>query len=438
MTYRGSSRPHAHILIATLASALAAGCALEVETDPNGEWTDEVPLDQAQKEGYSPRVAVGADGSAVVVWTDGNVALVSYADGKWSGVTYIGVGGEPNVALDQQNDPIVVFTEGESASTVWANRYVAGSGWLGAEQLDGGPTCTQYLCGASEPQIAMSPRGGALAVWVSRGPEETTVWARPFDAATGWGTPEALDTLVPSGGHRPRVGFDAAGNAVVVWVGTPTSTEDDAVRSARYEPGVGWTEASTIMSSSDNYVEVELAVSASGDAFAIVCTDWRLSAARYDHGSGWGEPELLMDELEGAMHCAVGADAAGGALVLWESKPQSIWSRTFSPGSGWEPKQPVEDSDGDAANPSVAVAPDGRAVAVWEQDNGRFTTVHGNRYEPGSGWKDAIEIEAAFESGRSIEPQLGINEHGLSVAVWQRGIPSAARDNHSIWAGILP
>ena len=101
-----------------------------------------------------------------------------------------------------------------------------------------------------------------------------------------------------------------------------------------------------------------------------------------------------------------------------------------APGFGWGTAELIETEAGDtfAYAPQVAVDPQGNAIAVWMQDDGRGPfNILANRFVPGVGWGTAELIET--DAGDAGLPRVALDSQGNAIAVWHQG---GIRDN--IWA----
>jgi hypothetical protein len=83
----------------------------------------------------------------------------------------------------------------------------------------------------------------------------------------------------------------------------------------------------------------------------------------------------------------------------------------------WQTAGVIENNDGAASAPQIAVNASGHAVAVWTQKEGTITRIWSNLYTPGSGWGTAVPILADITNSASA-PQVAIDAQGNALAVW--------------------
>ena len=122
---------------------------------------------------------------------------------------------DPQVAVDDGGNAIAVWRQLDGVrSDVWANRYVAGTGWSGAALIE-----REDSDSAKEPQLAIDAGGNALVVW-RLGSDDTfsgRIWANRYVAGSGWGEAALLDPDLGGDAYRPQVSMERSGNAVAVW-----------------------------------------------------------------------------------------------------------------------------------------------------------------------------------------------------------------------------
>ncbi len=389
--------------------------------------------------------------------------------------TDTGLALEPDIAIDPTGNAIAVWRQ--LASTVitpithyaaFANRYAAGTGWSGRTQLN--DTANDSF----NPRVALDGNGNAFAAW----DEATTgdIEGRRYDVGSGlWGilppiassndalgiriafdangnaiaVCQTFDTVrwsvmanvYTAGGsfagavdidgsvtdaQGPQIGFDAAGNAMVVWQQNAGADQDIMV--TRYIAGVGWGAALPIESNPGIANTPQIAVAAGGNAIAV----WHQTGAagndiwanHYDAGSDtWTGPLLLeTDDTAGALNPQIAGDAAGNAVVVWKQSDgtrNNILANRYVAGVGWQGAALIETDPGTAGNPSVAMDGNGNAGAVWTQFDGSFDSVYDNRYTLGSGWGSAALIESA--TGNSNAPRIALDSSGNGFAIWGQG-----------------
>src|SRR6185295_19048801 len=136
-------------------------------------WGTTEPLeDDIASDTSEPSIALNAVGNAIAVWnsrwgTNGILSTRYDAVTGWSGeilpihkATNTAVAQYPKVAIDAAGDGVVVWVQSDgTADSIWANRYVAGTGWSGANVIETDNNA------ARAPSVASDGAGNAVAVW---------------------------------------------------------------------------------------------------------------------------------------------------------------------------------------------------------------------------------------------------------------------------------
>jgi hypothetical protein len=158
------------------------------------------------------------------------------------------------------------------------------------------------------------------------------------------------------------------------------------------------------------------------------CDVW---ANRYVPGSGWGAPVQLNYADRVAVQPKLAINAAGDAMAIWQEGDYNsdsydqLWSRRYTPGSGWEAAQRVD--GGSTTSPEdaqIALDELGNAVAVYTSSG----NVMANSHERIAGWgmPSALQCIAGF----CFEPQIAFDRHGSAFVSW---IQSGTRTAHEIY-----
>ena len=177
--------------------------------------------------GTSPTVtikAIGgydATGYAMVTVSDTQsrsatgVVILNTLYGDWGSAAIIDAGStganNPQVSIDSAGNAIAVWYQYDGTYyRIYANRYVAGTGWGAAAAIETNPN------NANNPQVSFDSAGNAIAVWQQNDGTYYRIYANRYVAGTGWGVAAIIDAG-PTGAYYPQVSFDSAGNAIAVW-----------------------------------------------------------------------------------------------------------------------------------------------------------------------------------------------------------------------------
>ncbi len=357
------------------------------------------------------QVVMDTNGNATAVWQQretgasggrNNIVASRYVDGAgWGLPSAIETNGSaagddqlPQIAVDPNGNVIAVWNLMRFGSTtVWANRYAVGTGWGAASQIGIGNLNTVDTL----PHIAMDAVGNGFAVWQQYNGSILNIWGNRFVVGTGWESAALISDSTMSS-RDPKIAADMNGNAIAVWGQFNPTTLADDIFANRYVVNTGW-----------------------GTATVIQANTTKNNAYR---------PKIAFD-------------ATGDAMVAWyqfgDFGPYSIWANRYVAGLGWETETLIETNNaGDASNVSLGMDSSGNAIVVWQQaDANLFREIYSNRYVVGTGWGTVALVEPSnYRTGQANLPQVAVNAHGKALVVWQRddgggGIPS-------IWGNATP
>ncbi|MCK4711196.1 MAG: hypothetical protein KAU21_21475 [Gammaproteobacteria bacterium] len=172
-----------------------------------------------------------------------------------------GLARDPQVAIDAIGNIMVVWFQNDGTRyNIWARYYDVNSGWGAAELIE-----TDNTGSAEYPQVTFDGNGNAIAVWDQNNGSWDDVWANRFVAGTGWGTAELIETE-DQNAYIPQVAVDDNGNAIAVWV-QEGGTQNIMVN--RYVVGMGWGAAELIENDTGSAYAPQVAIDASGNAISV-------------------------------------------------------------------------------------------------------------------------------------------------------------------------
>jgi hypothetical protein len=332
----------------------------------------------------------------------------------------------PDVVMDDSGNAIVVWgqVDGTGVDSIYANRYVAGSGWGTPDVIESGSGIAQ------SPHIAMDSSGSAIAVWRQEdGTGVDSIYANRYVAGSGWGTAG----LIESGSGTAEgssIAMDSGGNAIAVWE-QDDGTGINSIYANRYAAGSGWGAATAIESDDLNAGGPIIAVNGSGNAVAVweeyagendeTRNNYSIHANGYAAGSGWGAAANIgIGTVTGEVNnCQVAIDESGNAIAVWSQSDGTvfnIYSNTYDPGTGWGTAETLENEAGNAYAPEIAIDGMGNAIAVWQQSDGTRYNIWAKQYFYGAWETGKTNIQSNPRD--SYGPQIAVNVSGEAVVVW--------------------
>ncbi|MBI3604397.1 MAG: hypothetical protein HY202_00010 [Nitrospirae bacterium] len=360
-------------------------------------WGTAARIESGVRDAYAPQIAMDGSGNAFAVWRQ------------------------------YYTDPATTF----SGYVVWANRYVAGTGWGTAAIINNG-----YLDSGFPPlyaQIAMDVTGNAIAVWEQYDPGAagntniTSIWANRYTAGTGWGTATVIENRV-SIAFAPQVAINANGDAMVAWR-QGDNFSGYSIWGNLYIAGTGWSTNVQIDSGAGGFDNPpQIAMDAAGNVIAVwTKSNGAIWANRYTAGTGWGTPASLVTS---GRDPRIAMNAGGDAFVVWDTYDSvnanySIWSKRYIAGTsfsaGWQPDELIDPriDIGSAGAPQIAISAAGEGTAVWSRCVGTTTTtchIYAIQHPAATVWGMTVPIDN--NTGTAGASKIAVNANGDAFAVW--------------------
>ncbi len=285
-----------------------------------------------------PQVAFDAAGNAFAVWEQSdtsrrNIWVNRYTAGAgWGTATKIenyddGEAIAPQIAFDAAGNALAVWQHSDGTRySIRAARYTAGVGWGTADLIE-----SDDWAQATSPQIAFDAAGNALAVWQQQTQASRyDIWANRYTAGAGWETAALIETADDGQALSPHIAVDTSGNAIAVWHQSDGARMN--IRANRYTAGAGWGMAELIETGDLGDAGVaRVGFDAAGNAHVV----WHQSdgvrtsiwAQAYIAGSGWDTAGLIeTDNAGNASYPQIAVAPNGNAIAVWHQSDGSIYS----------------------------------------------------------------------------------------------------------------
>lgn len=302
-------------------------------------------------------LAVDARNNTTVVWATSStppsiVVLRRRAGGSWGKRVAIGHGYAPQVAADARGNLTVVwltqrrgFTDGVAVA-----RRPAGGRWSDPVRLSrdlsvpGYPHDGEEVYGATEVELAVSPRGAVVVAWAWGSDARKKPWRiQSVYRPPGGPWSEPLDVTPASEARQPKVGIDAHGTAVLVY-GRQLFGHPQVLKARRRLAGSGWTKPAVVAREGYGHA---LEVDRAGNAVVVFTPNFNKVQAVYRPAAGrWRAARTLspagveINDFDLAMNgrgaAAVALGRGNGRVDLVRRPPQGPWSapvRVGLPGS---------------------------------------------------------------------------------------------------------
>ena len=329
-----------------------------------GQWGVIQALTGSSSDTFDSQIAISNNGNAMVVWRG--------QDGPYD---------DPGTSM---------VTPEYFVSSPWVRYYTATTKvWEVATPLE-----SDNLKGhdASAAQVVMDGSGNGLVAWHQFNGTTTSVHANRYIVGTGWVTSGAISTGSTGVAMNPQLAVDVSGNIIAVWRQYDASAHYSIWASRYVVTTLTWDVP--VMIESDNSgdaFEPQVAMNSTGNAWVV----WyqndgatnNIFANSYSVTSGWGNAIPLETSSAGnAMHAKIALNASGDAFSVWEQSDgvrTSVWSSRYNPSlQAWGTAAWVEvDETGDALTPQVTVDAASNASVVWRQSDGAHWKVFASRYQ---------------------------------------------------------
>ena len=254
---------------------------------------------------------------------------------------------------------------------------------------------------AKEPQLAADGAGNVVAVWTRLEGTDTIAQAAFRSSGGVWTAP---DELSEAGGDakEPQIAVDPGGGAVAVWSRTVGSVA--TVQAAEMAPGGNWLEALDLSGAGEDATEPDVAL-AGGRAIAV----WSLGSAgpytsiesrERPNGGGWQPPQDLtqpgLTQTVVTPHVVI--DPHGNAEAAWarsSASPTVIDGRTKPAGGAWTGIDELSELGFSSLEPQIAVGATGDGAAIWSRENGANMIVQAAGFDGAGPTFPSLSIPAA-------------------------------------------
>ncbi len=404
-----------------------------------GGWKPPVRISDGLDNTINPHVAMDDGGNAVAVWTqtDGtswNIYANRYLPGTgWNTPTLLETGAgdakDPQVAMNGSGDAVAAWVQHDgTAYSIWTSHYTPGTGWAAPILVEAGNGS------AGSPQVAMNTSGICVVVWTQwdEASSRNRISANRFMPGTGWGVAEQIDAETSTlDAIYPQVAMDDNGNAVAVW------SEGYLIYSNVLDLGSGW-ETTTTLLGYGFFPHVAMGHFGDAVAVWTYFNDrgWipymSVYCSRYVPGADWGWGTELDGGYGDPWNAHVAMNIGSYAVAVWEkwgSTNRNIWASHLNGTTPGAPTQ-IQDASENAFSPQVGIGKDGTAVCAWLQgEEYGVGKLYANLYGiPNPGW--GIPILIGGTAGNAKNHRVAMGGEGISMVIWEEW--DGARNN--IWA----
>jgi hypothetical protein len=311
-------------------------------------------------------------------------------------------------AINDKHHPLVAVNS--ISANFSASTYLEGPGW----EYAGG-----VMLGGYDPGWSLDPRKDDLYAVAASGSDNRLKGLHFTLGAVG---PIAVDVGDATGQDAsPRVAL-VDGVARVVWLRRADGSSPRHVVAGTFDEMIPTT-------LSDEAVDAEPATLVANQRGSAAVVVWEQSdavwhnvwASRLTAGGAWSTAVRVSDDAAAAITPKVAIDDQGRALAVWEQDDE-IYAASFTPKGGWAEPAPISDDAMMPEPPQVALEPGGNGLAAWPQDGTESFTneIWAARYIAGKGWQAPVRVSDP-EASTNSDISLAIDNRGRAFVTWVAG-----------------
>lgn len=335
-----------------------------------GEWSSSINISTpTTRSGQLPQIAINASGRVVAVWQryDGSRSVTEGATLQFGGTWSSPVGISPlftdaympQVAIDNAGNAVAVWVDVTSQTIQTASLPFEGN-WSSAVNLsDAG--------GTGEPQVAMNANGYAVATWQRFPGSFCTIQASTMQFGNSWSIPVDI-SAVDADAFESEIAVDANGNILAVWYQMAGS--DVLIQSASLPFEGTWTIPVTLSSAGVTSYDPRVAFDAAGNAIVVWDRDngydMIIQAAMLPVGGVWSEPYTLSTNGQGTIFPRIAVDSTGYIVVNWVNNTLGVIQA-----AEWTPVSVVTD-----VSPNVSLLSGGDSITITGTNFSNVTSIN--------------------------------------------------------------
>lgn len=289
----------------------------------------------------------------------------------------------------------------------------AGGSWSAATALSAGGA-TAYA-----GQLAVNPRGDAVAIWTHSNGTHFIVQIIERPAGGSWGAVTDLSAVGQSA-LNPQVAINSNGDIAAVW--SRNNGTHTIVQSARKISGSTWSAPADLSAIGASASNLQIALSSTGVAIATWersdGTNTRIQSAEFANGT-WGPPLNLSASGRNATNAKLVIDDSETATAVWQRSNGThtiIQSVSKANGGSWTNPVDLSAAGGNATGANIAIGITTAPTAVWLRNDGANNIVQTSSLTASGTWSAPMSLSV---SGRhAYEPRLAISNSGIATVVW--------------------
>lgn len=234
---------------------------------------------------------------------------------------------------------------------------------------------------------------------------------------------------------NPRLAIEPAGTSFIVWFKRifprPTGPLRGEIVVRRRSPDGRWDPPRTLGLAFSDLVEPSLAVDGDGNAIVLCAisdgTEGTLWSARFERQQGWREAErIAIDANRRATHARLAVARDGRAVAVWgvaDGNQNRIQVLRYDRAAGWRQAEDIARAGSDARMATVAAGGNGHFAAAWVERTGTNTALLWSCVFDGARWGEP-ECMPSSEPATVWFPEMAMDDQGNTLAIWTENTPA--------------
>jgi hypothetical protein len=391
-------------------------------TASTATWSAPLRMDSGTAVAKEPRIAVDRQsGNAIATWVQSDGTAVSQYVRRYDAAT--STWGATQL-LETTNGAVVeseatgVSINGSQAAIVWRQSDGTFSNIYLSRWVNNAWTAPAVVDTSNNPglraEVATDTNGNVTIVWRQL-EDEQRIHARRWNNTTqSFGSVILLDN---EGDRQPRLGMDAAGNAIALW-------RNGGIYVRRYDAAAGvWGPQITVDGQTGSPITGELSVDAAGNAIAAWAqttgSTTEVFTARFNGSTlTWAAPVLMETSTQPVntdKNPTVSIDG-NNAVVAWIQKDptsvvDSVYAREMSDGV-WGPVTLLENLTDRTDDLTSSINPAGNSLVVWTQNDAYAARYQSSNFvvPNGATWQSLANTlygVNSVEGGNALQAAMG-------------------------------
>lgn len=421
-------------------------CLTIVPLNAHIKWSPVADLSPTGNDSFNSGVVIDHEDNATVIWANVTAPFIqvstAFFGGHWSHPTNLSEPGQqsfqPQIVVDKEGNLIAIWESSNGTNFIAQSATKPfGKNWSQPANISDN-TLEPTGNDVSSPEIALDPKGNAVAVWYR--PKTVGIFtnnivqaaAKPEDGI--WTA--SVDVTSPAssgqGDIQPEVAVDFQGNAIAVWASFPSNTIRAALKPFN---STFWSTPIDLSSGTNitNLGEPQITFDEQGNAFVI----WTESTVANPNDvvfvtekpfnapfvpSSWSTPLPISDPAAFALLPQIAVDRKGNAIAVWVrsngTTTENIQGASKPLNKPWSTVFDISPPGIPANEPHVTIDRHGKIYVVWIQTNGSNFIVQYRTKLPKKPWSTIVPLSAPGQDASG--PQIAVDKFGNVVVDWTR------------------